>query len=427
MAEGARQFGERVKNTFSDPRSKIHIADAKTFFANHKKTYDLIISEPSNPWVSGVSSLFTREFYQRVKNHMKQDAVFVQWLQLYEINIDLVATVFNALSMEFSDYLVYASNNGADMIIVAKKEGLVSEAQLPTDTNSLIRTSLSDHGINTDDDLQLHLVSSKQILAPAFSTVSDLVNSDYFPHLENGAARARYAQSNSNQLFNTLMYQVPVLRAIQSDMNVDSGSYTHTKAYRLSANMHSAHIMYKTLIGEDIVDENMDGRKQMRSTFLTLFQHQLKNCPATEPEQTIGMLHQLANYVLPYLSQNELASLWRKVETSNCIQNTAPDGELRQWLALHQAISAREFEATQRLSEQILATTKNASKDLSAFLVTAALLGNYHSENDNRAEILNKWGDVLTDGSPETLFATAVLASHRENRVVGSAALADSH
>lgn len=426
VVEAANLFRPKSERAYTDERSVIHIDDAKTFFTARGREYDIIVSEPPNPWVSGVSSLFTREFYQRVKNHMTQDAVFVQWLQLYEIDIDLVATVFNALSSEFSDYLVYASNNGGDMIIIATKEGAVSEARLPTEPGNLITESLSNYGINTYNDLRLHLVSSKQILGPAFSVVSDLVNSDYFPHLENGAARARFAQSSADELFNMLMYKVPIMRTIQSDMNIDSGGYTHTNAYRLSANMHSADIIYKSLMGENVVDNNIDGRKTIRSDFLTLFRHQLENCPNDESLQTATMLNNLASYVLPYLSQGQLEAVWHKVETSACIENAGPGSELRQWVALYQAISRRDFEQTKILSETLLAAPKDRGKDLSIFLVTAALLGNYSSDDDNRAAILQEWGDRLLVSSPETRFATAILASLRDGRVDGDT-LADSH
>ncbi len=49
MVEGARKFGDRVKNVFSDNRSTIYIEDAKTFFVRNRRKYDIITSEPSNP------------------------------------------------------------------------------------------------------------------------------------------------------------------------------------------------------------------------------------------------------------------------------------------------------------------------------------------------------------------------------------------
>jgi spermidine synthase len=427
VVEAANLFRPKSEKAYTDPRSFIHIDDAKTFFTAQGDSYDIIVSEPPNPWVSGVSSLFTREFYHRIKNHMKHDAIFVQWLQLYEIDINLVATVFNALGREFSDYWVYASNNGGDMIIIAKKEGLISSAEIPTDPDNTITEILSHHDINTNNDLQLHMVSSKKILEPAFNTFSDLVNSDYFPYLENGAARSRFAQSRSYELFNILNYPVPIIRTIQTDMNVDSENYTHTKAYQPASNIYSAHILYKSLLDEEVEDKNIDGRKNQRSTFLTILKQQLASCSKDDLKHTTSLLHKLASYTLPYLSQNELRSVWRKIETSACINNTESSSELKHWVALYQAISERNFQEMQHLSEQILASNPDTNEILSVFLVTAALLGNYHSDDNNTVEILKKWGDVLAGGSPETIFATAILASSNENNKVSTNVLANDH
>src|SRR5438093_2016742 len=82
MAEASRGFMPRNSGAFADPRGSIVIDDAKTFFAAHDRRYDLIVSEPSNPWVSGVSSLFTREFYRRIRTHLEPGGLLAQWVDL---------------------------------------------------------------------------------------------------------------------------------------------------------------------------------------------------------------------------------------------------------------------------------------------------------------------------------------------------------
>ena len=74
------------------------------------------MSEPSNPWVSGTASLFSIEFYRLVRGHLAPDGVFVQWLQLYEFDLDLVASVLKALGQHFDDYAIYQPVGG-DMLI----------------------------------------------------------------------------------------------------------------------------------------------------------------------------------------------------------------------------------------------------------------------------------------------------------------------
>src|SRR5690606_30483779 len=86
MVEGARLFGDRVSRAYDDPRSRVRIDDARTFFSTGARKYDVIVSEPSNPWVSGVAGLFTQEFYAFLKHHLNDQGMLVQWLHMYEID-----------------------------------------------------------------------------------------------------------------------------------------------------------------------------------------------------------------------------------------------------------------------------------------------------------------------------------------------------
>ena len=118
MVEASRGFAPRNAAAFSDPRSRIHVDDAKTFFSTHNRRYDVIVSEPSNPWVSGVSSLFSVEFYRVARRHLAPDGIIVQWLQLYEFDIPLLASVMRALGEVFPDYVIYAADDN-DLLVVA--------------------------------------------------------------------------------------------------------------------------------------------------------------------------------------------------------------------------------------------------------------------------------------------------------------------
>ena len=79
--EGARRFLPAVSRAFDDPRSHIHINDARTYFAAQQSSYDIIISEPSNPWVSGVSGLFSVEFYRLIERHLADGGVLAHIAQ----------------------------------------------------------------------------------------------------------------------------------------------------------------------------------------------------------------------------------------------------------------------------------------------------------------------------------------------------------
>jgi spermidine synthase len=71
---------------WKDPRFKIRFDDARQDLLRHPQKYDVIISEPSNPWISGVSNLFTLDFYQLARKRLNSHGIFCQWFHFYNLD-----------------------------------------------------------------------------------------------------------------------------------------------------------------------------------------------------------------------------------------------------------------------------------------------------------------------------------------------------
>ncbi len=205
MVNGARFFEKRVYNAFNDPRNHIHYEDAKTFFSQNNKKYDVIISEPSNPWVSGVSSLFTDEFYRHAKRYLQPDGLFVQWLQLYEIDINLVASVMKGLNKNFDDYVVYQASAG-DIIILAKPKGMLPERSGTIFENPKLKQALTRINIASAENLTIRMVGKKQALAPLFDSFDVRMNSDYFPVIDQHAVKSRFLDHNALDMTRLVLF-----------------------------------------------------------------------------------------------------------------------------------------------------------------------------------------------------------------------------
>lgn len=87
MVEGARFFRDHNNAVHENPNVEIRITDARLFLNLHPQTFDVIISEPSNPWLAGTSDLFTRQFYQIVARALCPKGLFCQWVQLYGMSV----------------------------------------------------------------------------------------------------------------------------------------------------------------------------------------------------------------------------------------------------------------------------------------------------------------------------------------------------
>ncbi len=196
VVEGARLFGTPVARAFDDPRSHVHIEDAKTFFARNRSRYDIIMSEPSNPWVSGVASLFSVEFYGQVRRYLKPGGLFVQWLQLYEFDLPLLASVLEALESQFDDYAIYATNSG-DILIAAVPQGRVP---LPTPgafASSPLLGLLQAIDVRSPADIELRRIGDKRELAGFVAGLGSPANSDYQPYVDQNAVKRRFLRSDA--------------------------------------------------------------------------------------------------------------------------------------------------------------------------------------------------------------------------------------
>lgn len=190
MIRGARVFLPANRRVFEDPRSTIVIDDAKSHFAAARRRYDYIFSEPSNPWVSGVSSLFTTEFYGRISHYLAERGVFGQWLHLYEIDDALVLSVLAAIHANFRSYQIFMSDS-RDVVIVASNMDELPKPDWSVFDLPEIRRDLCHVVPLSPRMLEATRLLGRRELAPLLHDWGQ-PNSDFFPVLDLGAERARF-------------------------------------------------------------------------------------------------------------------------------------------------------------------------------------------------------------------------------------------
>ena len=223
MVEGARHMGGLARSAFDDPRSQIHYEDAKTFFARSRERYDAIVSEPSNPWVSGVSGLFSAEYYRRLRGQLAEGGVLVQWLHAYELDMASIATVLRALGESFADYRIYFSLQG-DWIVVADPDGPVPPlAHALIGAQPKLEALLGSVEIHGPADLDARRMGDRASLEGWIAGLAPRPNSDYFPLLDQRAGRSRFLKLRSNELSELRPYA-----ALYYGWEIDSRQLTPT-------------------------------------------------------------------------------------------------------------------------------------------------------------------------------------------------------
>jgi predicted membrane-bound spermidine synthase len=387
MVEAARGLGDKVANAFKDPRSRIHIADAKTFFAGHRKRYDLIISEPSNPWVSGVSGLFSVEFYDLVRCHLADDGLLAQWIHLYEIDMPLVASVMKAIGRSFDDYAVYGVSE-ADILVLASVEGPVPEVDPRVFEPPALRAQLDSIGIRTLRDLALAKLGTRETLEPFMETFPIGANSDYYPALDLGAVRARYLHRNAFEL-----YQLGPLTALFDPAFAGRGrhddamqvSHDHPLASRFAGLAQQADAIHQYFAWKH--GDRGEPDIELRPETLTLVRTIRSihgQCGRRELDAAwLPSLHGLAAWTLPFLSGEQMAVIWRDIESADCFDELSVGARMQ--LEMLEAIAEADHELVASLADRILASEHGAAGRGTSMVLLAAMASHLALEDPEAA------------------------------------------
>ncbi len=128
ILEVARYCTPVNHDVLGNPRVTVRIGDAREVLLTTPSRYDVIFSEPSNPYRAGIASLYTLEFYEAVAARMNPGALFVQWVQPYEVDASTVLAIHRTLGRVFPHVDIWRTH--ADMLFVASKEPVSIDAPL---------------------------------------------------------------------------------------------------------------------------------------------------------------------------------------------------------------------------------------------------------------------------------------------------------
>ncbi len=112
VVQAAKAFDEVNGGALDDPRLDLVIDDARSRLLLSPGRFDVITSQPSNPWVAGVSNLFTREFYRLVKSRLRPGGLFCQWVQAYRIDAGDLRGIVRSFLEVFPDATLWEESPG---------------------------------------------------------------------------------------------------------------------------------------------------------------------------------------------------------------------------------------------------------------------------------------------------------------------------
>lgn len=192
-----------------DPKINLVVNDGRNLLLTEPKLYDVIVSEPSNPWQTGNSNLFTDDFYRLAASRLKDEGIFCQWIGLYDITLDNLKIATHTFLNNFPTVLVFQA--GSDLIMVGANHSLAFDYQQLRNRFAVpgINNIMDAIGIDTPGDL----IAARYLFADDtlrnFSKEAGCLNTDDRPILEFSArynlgekTLGEYANQNMKALMN---------------------------------------------------------------------------------------------------------------------------------------------------------------------------------------------------------------------------------
>ena len=155
----------RQKDPLADSRVRIILNDGRSGLSLTTRRYDIIVSQPSHPWTAGASHLYTRQYARLANDHLTDDGVFVQWMDISYLDVELFHSMAATLLDVFPSVHLFRPS-GTSLLFVGFKNPWELPCSFPMPTNEKDLQRLRDLGIHSDADLwALHSLETDELRA----------------------------------------------------------------------------------------------------------------------------------------------------------------------------------------------------------------------------------------------------------------------
>ncbi len=201
VIEAGNIFKNENNNCLSDTRLKVIIEDAHAALKLSKTNYDVIISEPSNPWIAGIGNLFSKEYFETCKSKLDTNGIMVQWFHLYEVNDNVVKLVLNTFRNVFK-YAQIWNGVSNDILLVGSKSRIKLNSKLLKEKfqQANIKKDFNKIGINNVFTF-LTCQSNSTEGFYGLTASKKPINTELKPLLEFEAPKSFYLHSNSTFIY----------------------------------------------------------------------------------------------------------------------------------------------------------------------------------------------------------------------------------
>ncbi|MEW5800646.1 MAG: fused MFS/spermidine synthase [bacterium] len=255
-------FNDLNGRALEDPRLRVVIGDGREHLALTDQKYDLIISQPSSPWIAGMAGLLTRDFFQLCKERLKEHGILCIWLQTYNMDLDSSKSVVKAFEQVFPRMSVWEARPGVDYLLLGGPDGIELDYRLLQQKMADESLELKAVGLKKPVDLMARFVMNEAGVKRFAEKAIPHTDDNSF--LEFKTPKFLYRENMNAQLaaLNALR-GVDLASLLTVVPDAEAGSLTESLPKTFEAQKHYA-------LGEMYLLKNMqeEGARELREAYL---------------------------------------------------------------------------------------------------------------------------------------------------------------
>ncbi len=277
VIKGAAHFKKENMDVLHNPKSRITIDDGRSYLAVTTKKYDVITEEPMHPSLAGVVNLYTKEYYELAKSHLKKNGIMSQWIPLYNLSTEDVRTMVKTFQSVFPHTSVWLVNTDIFMIGSPEKMSIDFSRVLDRLAVPNIKRLLTVIDLEDPYEFLATFVMNEDMVRMYADGAP--VMSDNMPIVEFSGPRSLHLNTISPNIAELLGYREPVVKylkdfggrdraAVASSLSKKfyAGKYNLIgRAYFADTNFQTAARYFKDALSVDPGDRNaLHYKKKLR-------------------------------------------------------------------------------------------------------------------------------------------------------------------
>lgn len=224
MVDASDFFRRFNEDALDDPRLALLIEDGRNHVLLTENRYDVIISQPTNPWISGVGSLFTLEYFELLEARLRENGIACVWLQAYGLEPEDFKMITRTFNEVFPYTSLWESLVGKDFIMIGQKKPFLIDFEILKNRFDIpaVAADLDRIGVESPLEFLKYFVSGPLNLRTYAG--GGTLHTDDNSRLEFSCPRTMYSNTILRQLEHIEPFRESPVEFLSGDISPDQSS-----------------------------------------------------------------------------------------------------------------------------------------------------------------------------------------------------------